>query len=64
MRATHTRRQHAYSLHLKTDEVPDVINECADAVNAARAVGIDLPNLAAIHKKLSALLGDKEVTRA
>lgn len=64
MLATHTNRMHPYSLHLKADEVPDVINECADAVNAARTVGIDLPSLAAIHTKLNALLGSKEQTRA
>jgi hypothetical protein len=54
---------HPYSLHLKSDEVVDVINECADAVNTARELGIDLPSLAAVHTKLNALLS-KEQTRA
>jgi hypothetical protein len=55
---------HEFSLHMKSDEVVDVINECADAVNTARELGIDLPKLAAVHTKLNALLGDKEQARA
>ena len=64
MLATKTRRMHPYSLHLKSDEVVDVVNECADAVNSARELGIDLPSLAAIHLKLNALLGSEETARA
>ncbi|QAX95013.1 hypothetical protein SEA_SEBASTISAURUS_25 [Streptomyces phage Sebastisaurus] len=64
MLATRTSRMHEFSLHMKSDEVVDVINECADAVNTARELGLDLPKLAAVHTKLNALLGSKEQTRA
>ncbi|MGW6313808.1 hypothetical protein [Streptomyces sp. NPDC055099] len=64
MLATKTHRMHPFSLHMKSDEVADLINECADAVNTARELGLDLPKLAAAHTKLNALLGSKEQTRA
>jgi hypothetical protein len=55
---------HPYSLHLKSDEVVNVINECAEALNLAFNRDVELPALDAIHTKLNALLGSREQTRA
>ncbi|MEU2760428.1 hypothetical protein [Streptomyces sp. NPDC007094] len=52
---------HSYSLHLKRDEVVELLEEFSDAVPLDSE---ELPHLAAIRKKLSALLADKGQTRA
>lgn len=64
MQAWHKmRRAHEYSVHMKADEVPQIINECADAVNAARTAGLDLPALEALHTHLNRVYGAKGTKR-
>ncbi|MEU0245157.1 hypothetical protein ABZ192_12630 [Streptomyces sp. NPDC006235] len=57
MRAYYNERKHSpYHVRLGADEVVDLINEAADAVNTAYSLGVDLPALAKLHTALNAAL--------
>ena len=50
------RKTSAFHVRANADEVVDLINEAADAVNTAYSLGVDLPALAKLHTALNAAL--------